>query len=197
MTPRPVSPGIAVPAPNSTKTDLLIFARDNNIAIPSSVTKKADIRAFIESRMGMGAPMSAPPPPEFSPSINVEGAFEPGSESGIGTASGKGLKLKGRPRKEISDVMAGKDVEKHFKKFKALMKKESAGSLTPIQSKRLDSYKQLHAGGFFSALGNVAKKGLQAGLKYAMENPDKIFKFATEYGPVAIDFLKDKNVFDF
>lgn len=196
MTPaRPQSPGVELPPPESTVTDLRVFARQKGINIPSSITKKADIRAYIESQMGAGESMSIPPP-EFEEEASqfVEKSAGPeASESGIGTASGKGLKFKGRPRKEMAEVMAGKDVEKHFKKFKALMKKEAAGSLTPIQTKKLQSYKQLQAGGFFDTVAKIAKPLIKKGIEYAMENPDKILEFGTKYGPVAFEYLGKKK----
>ena len=197
---RPASPGVMAPPPSATITDLKIFAHNQGIQIPSSITKKADIKAYIDSKMNPPALASPPSPPPMAVFSTPKGVMAPGSESGLGTMStttASGLKFKGRPRKEVAEVMAGKDIEKHLKKFKALMKKETAGSLTPIQSKRLESYKQLKAGGFFESAGKALVKAGKKALEYAMENPDKIIEFGTKYGPVAIDFLgkKKKDIF--
>lgn len=110
------------------------------------------------------------------------------------TPTGSGLKLRTRERTRARvHTKVDKLAKQHadYQKLKRMRK-----ALTPFQQKKLDKYKEMEGKGLFSDILKVAKehglpllkKGVQAGVKYAIENPEKV----KEYGKKALSFLFKK-----
>ena len=106
-----------------------------------------------------------------------------------------GGSLKGRRPKHVSEVMAGLNLKKHFKKFMHLARKSrDGGSLTPRDEKKLGDYVKLNGGGFFdsvwSGIKSLGSKVVE-NLPAIIENAPK----AIEYGKKAYDFGKSSGIF--
>ena len=119
-----------------------------------------------------------------------EGEAPPEEGSGLAI-----VKKKGRKTKMEKMLSTDKDeMMKHYKRYMKLKKMKKA--LTPIQQKKLDKYKEMEGKGLFGDVLKLAKehglpllkKGVQAGVKYAIENPEKV----KEYGKKALSFLFKK-----